>query len=157
MKPNIGISGKNLKDIVELLSDLLSNEMVLYVKTRKFHWDVAGETFMELHKLFENQYTQLETSIDEVAERIGKLGGKTIGTMNEFLKRSSLKESPGKYPSWQNMIKELMEDHETVIILLRKGVEDCQERYKDAGTADFLTKLMEDHETIAWKLRRYLN
>jgi starvation-inducible DNA-binding protein len=42
------------------------------------------ESFMEFHKLFEAQYTELEASIDEVAERISKLGGKSIGTMKEF-------------------------------------------------------------------------
>jgi starvation-inducible DNA-binding protein len=36
---------------------------------------------MEIHKLFENQYKQLEESIDEIAERINKR--KTIGTMAE--------------------------------------------------------------------------
>jgi starvation-inducible DNA-binding protein len=39
---------------------------------------------MEIHKLFENQYKQLEESIDEIAERINKLGRKTIGTMSSF-------------------------------------------------------------------------
>ncbi|WNH09328.1 ferritin-like domain-containing protein [Thalassobellus suaedae] len=36
---------------------------------------------MELHKLFENQYNELEQDLDEIAERISKLGGKPIGTM----------------------------------------------------------------------------
>ena len=55
------------------------------------------------------------------------------------------------------MIKELLADHEHIIVALRKAVDDCDEKYKDAGTADFLTGLMEDHETIAWTLRRYLD
>src|SRR5450432_1547484 len=105
MKPNIGISEKNLKKGSSLLSEVLSDEMTLYIKTRKSHWNVSGESFMELHKLFEGQYKQLEEAIDEVAERIGKLGHKTIGTMNEFLKLSSIKESPGKFSSSKEMIK----------------------------------------------------
>lgn len=157
MKPEIGISDKNMKGVVTLLSGVLSNEMVLYIKSRKFHWNVAGESFMELHKLFEKQYKQLELIIDEVAERIGKLGQKAIGTLAEFSKHSSLKEQPGKYVSADEMIKELLEDHQTVIIQLRKGITDCADQFKDAGTADLLTKHMEEHETIAWVLRRYLN
>ena len=157
MKPNIGISEKNLKSITTMLSANLADLMTLYIKTRKFHWNVSGESFMELHKLFENQYNKLEEAIDEVAERINKLGSKTIGTMEEFKSQSSLKEAPGKYPSQTEMIKELLKDHETVIIQLRKNIDECQDTYKDAGTADFLTGLMEDHETIAWTLRRYLN
>ncbi|MBK9732821.1 MAG: DNA starvation/stationary phase protection protein [Chitinophagaceae bacterium] len=157
MKPNIGISEKNLKAITIMLSAGLADAMTLYIKTRKFHWNVAGESFMEYHKLFENQYTLLEESIDEIAERINKLGSPTIGTMGEFLAQSTLKESPGKYPSSKEMVKELLNDHESVIIQLRKNIDECADTYKDAGTADFLTNLMESHETIAWTLRRYLN
>jgi starvation-inducible DNA-binding protein len=155
MKPNIGISEKNLAHVTSVLATVLADEMVLYVKTRKFHWNISGESFMELHKLLEKHYDQLAESIDAVAERINKLGAKTIGTMEEFLKETSLKESPGKYPSSKEMIRELLKDHETIIQSLRKYVDDCSEKYKDAGTADFLTGLMEQHETIAWVLRRY--
>jgi starvation-inducible DNA-binding protein len=156
MKPNIGLSEKDLKKVTGLLSAVLADQNILYSKTRKFHWNVAGESFMELHKLFEVQYTQLAEAADEVAERIGKLGGKTIGTLKEFLELASLKEAPGKYPNAKDMIKELLADHEAVIVTLRKYIDDCDEKYNDAGTADFLTALMEDHETIAWTLRRYL-
>jgi len=131
MKPNIGISEKNLKNSAALLSTVLSNEMTLYIKTRKSHWNVSGERFMELHKLFENQYKSLEESIDEIAERIGKPGQKTIGTMNEFSKCSSIKESPGKYSSSKDRLVELLKDHETVIIEFRKSIDACVEKYRD--------------------------
>ena len=156
MKPQIGITQEHLKNSISILSSILANEMTLYVKLRKFHWNVSGESFMEFHKLFEAQYTQLEASIDEIAERISKLGGKTIGTMKEFSDLTVIKESPNHYPSQKEMVKELLEDHETVIIHLRKNVDISAEENKDAGTADFLTGLMEAHETMAWTLRRYL-
>jgi starvation-inducible DNA-binding protein len=157
MKPKIGISEKKLSHVTALLEKVLSNDMILYVKTRKFHWNVAGESFMELHKLFQSHYEQLEGAIDEVAERINKLGFPAIGTMEEFLKLSGIQERPGEYLSSKNMLQELLSDHETIIILLRTDVDACSKEYKDAGTADFLTGLMETHETIAWTLRRYLN
>lgn len=157
MKPNIGIAEKDLKAIIELLSVGLSNEVILYTKTRKFHWNVCGESFMEFHKLFEVQYTELEIAIDEIAERINKLGGKTIGTFKEFSERATIKESPGEYPNAMAMVKELLEDHETIIQQLRKDVDECADKYKDAGTSDFLTGKMEEHESIAWTLRRYFN
>ena len=157
MKPNIGISKKDLNAVTDLLSIVLANEVTLYTKTRKFHWNVSGDSFMELHKLFQNQYQVLEKSIDEVAERINKLGTKTIGTMEEFIKLSAIKEHPNSYPASKEMINELLQDHELIIISIRKDIELCSEKYKDAGTADFLTGLMEDHETISWILRRYLN
>ena len=157
MHPDIGISEKKLKRVTSLLSLVLANEMALYTKTRKFHWNVSGESFMELHKLFENQYKELEESIDEIAERIGKLGQKTIGTMQEYLKLAGIKEHPGKYADSKEMLKELFKDHETVIIELRKGIEECAEKSKDSGTADFLTNLMQQHETTAWVLRKYIS
>ncbi len=155
MKPSIGISEKNLQKINSLLSKVLADEMVLYNKTRKFHWNVSGESFMELHKLFQTQYTALEEIIDEVAERINKLGSKTIGTLKEYLSLTSLKEAPGVYPTQKEMLKELLSDHETLIKALRKDIEEIADTLKDAGTADFLTGVMEQHETTAWVLRRY--
>jgi len=157
MKPNIGIADKSIKSVTGILTNVLADAMVLYSKTRKFHWNVKGESFMELHKLFEAQYTQLEEAIDEIAERINKLGMPVIGTLKEFADHASLKEAPGKYPAKNEMLKELLTDHETVIKSLRKNIDECDEKYKDVGTADFLTGLMEKHETIAWTLRRYFN
>jgi starvation-inducible DNA-binding protein len=157
MEPQIGITKQNLQKSIAILSSVLADEMTLYIKIRKFHWNVSGNSFMELHILFENQYKQLEASIDEIAERISKLGGKAIGTMKEFSELTRLKENPNKYPSQKDMLLELLEDHETIIIEQRKDVTVCAEENNDAGSADFLTGLMEDHETMAWKLRRYLS
>lgn len=156
MKVSIGLTDKSRKEVAAALSIILADEMTLYVKTRKFHWNVAGQSFMELHKLFEDQYNQLEISIDEIAERIGKLGHNTMGTMQEFSSQTRLKEYPDSYPNQKEMLKELLKDHETVITSLREDVEKCDSIHHDAGTADFLTGLMEQHETITWVLRRYL-
>ena len=147
---------KNKKAVNDLLVGILSDGMVLYTKTRKFHWNVSGPSFMELHKLFESQYEQLAEAIDEIAEKINKIGYKTPGTMTEFLKHATLQESPGKYPDQSAMIKELLADHEAVISSLRKAIDDCAEKYKDSLTADFLTDLAREHETIAYTLRRYI-
>ncbi len=157
MSPKIGLAEKDLHKSIQLLTVVLSDEMTLYIKTRKFHWNVFGESFMELHKLFESQYKELEEIIDLVAERISKLGGKTIGTMKEFTKHSRLKEVPEKYPTQKEMLKELLSDYETVIVQLRKDIDISSSKNNDAGTTDFLTGIMLEHETTAWVLRRYLN
>jgi starvation-inducible DNA-binding protein len=137
MKPDIGLAKKDLGGSISMLSIVLADEMTLYTKTRKFHWNVAGESFMELHKLFQAQYTELEETIDEIAERINKLGGKTIGTMTEFVALTRLKESPDKYPDQKDMMKELLDDHESTIVLLRKDIEACTKKSNDVGTVDF--------------------
>src|ERR1700753_1969036 len=114
MQPHIGLPEKTLKSVNSVLSTFLADAVVLYKKTRKFHWNESGESFMELHLLFEHQYKELEAPIDEIAQRINKLGGKTIGTMKEFLDLTHLSETPGKYPDRKGMIKELLDDHETI-------------------------------------------
>lgn len=157
MIPKIGIAENHLQKSNSLLSIILSDEMTIYIKTRKFHWNVAGESFMELHKLFESQYTELEAIVDTVAERIGKLGSNTIGTMNEFTLLSRIVEHPNKYPVKKAMLSELLSDHETLICELRKDVDICAKENHDAGTADLLTGIMKQHESIAWILRRYLS
>jgi starvation-inducible DNA-binding protein len=157
MLPKIGLSENHLQKGTSLLSVILSDEMTLYIKTRKFHWNVAGESFMELHKLFEAQYNELEAIIDTVAERIGKLGSKTIGTMNEFTLLSRIVEHPNKYPVQKAMLSELLSDHETLITELRKDIDVCANENHDAGTADMLTAILQQHESITWILRRYIN
>ena len=157
MIPKIGITEIKLQKSINILAVVLSDEMTLYIKTRKFHWNVAGESFLEMHKLFEAQYTELETIIDELAERINKLGGKTIGTMNEFTLLTRIVEHPNKYPVQKAMISELLSDHEIIISELRKDIDICSNDCHDAGTADLLTGILQQHETIAWILRRYLS
>jgi starvation-inducible DNA-binding protein len=157
MIPKIGIDEKHMEKSIELLSIVLADEMTLYIKTRKFHWNVAGESFMELHKLFEGQYSGLEVIIDQVAERINKLGGKAIGTMNEFTLLSRIVEHPNKYPIQKAMISELLSDHEMIISEIRKDIDVCAQETHDAGSADLLTKILQEHETNAWVLRRYLS
>ena len=110
---------------------------------------------MELHLLFEEQYNHVAEAVDEVAERISTLGGTAIGTTTEFAKESQLKETSGKVPDTQGMLKELVGDHESIVKSLREKLDDCEEKYGDAGTADFLTGLMQEHEKMAWKLRKY--
>ena len=156
MNANIGITQKNLEGVNKILTGVLSDTVLLYMKARKFHWNVSGNSFMELHKLFEKHYEELDEAMDEIAERISKLGFIVPATLAEFLKLSSIKETPGKNPDQVGMIKELLKDHETVIISLRKAIDDCEDKFKDKGTADFLTGLIQDHETLAWTLRRYI-
>lgn len=155
MKMNIGLSDQNRSGVIQVLSALLADEHVLYVKTRNYHWNVTGPQFNDLHKFFESQYDQIEKSIDEIAERIRSLGGKSPGTMTEFLKLTRLKEAPGEFPNARSMVAHLLADHEAIIRQLRTDVTACDEKFGDAGTNDFLTGLMESHEKMAWMLRAF--
>src|SRR4051812_37599284 len=66
---NIGLLDEERQAIVDILNTVLADEFVLYAKTRRFHWNVEGVHFAQLHQLFEQQYEQLAQAIDGVAER----------------------------------------------------------------------------------------
>ena len=150
---NIGISEPNKQAVADQLNKLLADEFVLYTKTRKFHWNVEGAQFHDLHLFFEKQYDQLATIMDNVAERIRKIGHYALGSMSQFLKEASLLEHEDQETTSATMLAQLLDDHETIIRRLRNEIDIFQDKYKDAGTADFITGLIEQHETMAWMLR----
>lgn len=154
--PNIGIAAENRAYVVKILVRLLSDEYVLYTRTRKYHWNVTGPRFQQLHDFFKVQYTQLEVIIDDVAERIPQLGGKTVATLEEFKQLTRLKEDVGRFPDANKMLTNLLEDHETIIRVLRTDGDACADKYHDMGTNDFLIGLMELHEKTAWMIRAHV-
>lgn len=50
-----------------ILNALLSDEYLLYTKTRNYHWNVVGPLFHSLHKFSEEQYKTLDEIVDEVS------------------------------------------------------------------------------------------
>jgi len=157
IQPNIGLDKDVLKKDNEMLNAYLADLHVLYIKTRKYHWNVAGPSFKEYHEFFEEQYKALEEMIDEVAERIRTLGGKPLSTMEDFVGGASLKEDHSGEVKTLHMFERLLADHEQVTRELRDNVNTTADELEDAGTADFLTGLMEAHEKMAWMLRKYLS
>ncbi|MBO9562777.1 MAG: DNA starvation/stationary phase protection protein [Niastella sp.] len=155
MKANIGLTDKNAQQIALTLNKILANEHILYAKTHNYHWNYVGDNFIEMHKFYEGQYEELAEMIDEVAERIRMIGHFAEGRLKEYLKLTDLEE-PATTPDQQKQVRNLLDDHETVIRQLRQQVDIMQDKLKDAGTADFLTGLMEKHEKMAWMLRSYL-
>jgi starvation-inducible DNA-binding protein len=155
MKVNIGISEKNRQAVAMALNQLLADEHILYNKTRNYHWSIEGPSFMEFHKLYEAQYNILAESIDEIAERIRTIGHFAEGRLKEIVKLATLDE-PEAPTNQQEQIQNLEADHETMIMKLRKLINDFDEKHKDIGSSDFVTGLLRQHEKMAWMLRSYL-
>jgi starvation-inducible DNA-binding protein len=156
MNVNIGITATNRQKVADELAKILADEFVLYTKTRKAHWNVEGPDFYDKHKFFEAQYEQLDEFIDQVAERIRTLGHFPPASLKAFLELTHLTEMGSKTNDSIGFIKELLEDHESIIIIMRENINKFADELKDAGTSDFLTGLMEEHEKIAWFLRAHL-
>src|SRR5258708_40347917 len=94
MKANIGLTDAHAQEIALVLNKILADEQVLYAKTRNYHWNYEGDNFMEMHKFFEGQYEELANIIDEVAERVRKIGHYAEGRLKEYLGLTQLLE-PG--------------------------------------------------------------
>ncbi|RAV29024.1 Dps family protein [Sinomicrobium soli] len=153
MKTNIGISNQNTGAVADILARLLADEYVLYTKTQKAHWNLEGMDFHTQHLYLETQYNQVHDFVDAVAERMRKIGHYAPGTLKEFLELTHLTEHYQGKNDTKGYFRELLEDHESIIVFIREHINPVSEKYKDEGTADFLTGLMEDHEKIAWMLR----
>ncbi|MXV50609.1 DNA starvation/stationary phase protection protein [Pedobacter sp. HMF7647] len=156
MTPNIGISPELLSQSAHSLNSILADEFIIYTKTRSAHWNVEGADFHSKHLFFESQYEQLDEIMDEVAERIRVLGHYAPATLKSFLELTHLNEHLHEGNSSTIFIKELLNDHESLIIRLRELINPLNTKMHDAGTSDFITGLAETHEKMAWMLRAHL-
>src|ERR687898_3430273 len=142
MTIELGISDTDRRSVADILNVVLADEYVLYTKTRNYHWNVVGPQFNDLHKFFEAQYEALDEVVDDVAERVRALGGRALGTLEEFRASARLGEKPGTVPAARDMLATLLADHEALIRALREDIDAVNDRARDVGTADFLTGLL---------------
>lgn len=156
MKTSIGIKNENLAKVAEVLVNTLADEFVLYTKTRKAHWNVEGHDFYNKHLFFESQYEELDEIIDRLAERIRMLGHYAPATLREYLALTHLSEHHLESNDSLTYIRELLSDHESIIIHLRENIENFAVEFRDSGTSDYITGLLETHEKMAWMLRSHL-
>ena len=152
----IGINEESRKAVSDQLAKLLADEFVLYTKTRNAHWNVEGTDFHSMHLFFESQYEQLDDFMDSVAERIRTIGHYAPATLKSFLDLTHLTEKTQDKNDSLSFIKELLEDHESIIEFIRGNIDPFASKYHDYGTSDYITGLMENHEKMAWMLRAHL-
>ena len=138
-------------DKISLLRQVLSESYVVYTKLQNFHWHVTGPQFHSLHTMFEAQYTELAAAIDEIAERILTLGKRAPGSMAEFLKISSIKESSNELAA-QEMLATLVADQTSLAETLEKTILLAQEDHDDV-TTDLCIRRLDVHRKNTWMLR----
>lgn len=151
---DIGIGDKDRAKIAAGLSRVLADTYSLYLKTHNFHWNVEGPMFNTLHLMFMEQYTELWTALDAIAERIRSLGYPAPGTYREFATLTSIEETDG-VPEAMEMVRLLVAGHEAVARTSR-AVFPAVEKASDESTADLLTQRLQVHEKTAWMLRSLL-
>lgn len=152
----IKLKEEKVKPVVDHLNDLLANYHIHYQKVRGCHWNVKGKSFFTLHLKFEELYTEALTTIDELAERILTLGKPPISTFKDYIKTAKLKEVDTIGMKDTAMVKEILEDMET-LIGMERDILSITADAGDDGTNDMVNRFMQFQEKNTWMLRSFVN
>lgn len=137
----------------DALQQVLADTYALYTKTQNYHWNVVGANFKSLHELFELQYTELATAVDEIAERIRALGDVIPGGFQKDASDALILADENKND--REMVQDLYEGHQAVIKTLKKA-QEAASLDKDAVTDGLVVDRLTVHEKAAWMLKATL-
>lgn len=151
-KPNIGLDGNARKSVAAALNNVLADTYTLYMKTHSYHWNVTGPRFHSLHAMFEEQYREMWAALDELAERVRALGVFAPTSGKAFSELTSIESADKEPPAAEEMVKNLLADHETLIRRAREALETADDA-DDVASEDLLTQRIQTHEKTAWMLR----
>ncbi|MPS73796.1 MAG: hypothetical protein E2590_11700 [Chryseobacterium sp.] len=105
---------------------------------------------------FETQSKQLDNIVNNIAERIRSLGQYVSATLQSYLRSTHFTEQNGEKHNNQTFIIELLQDHESLILILCEHTMSCKDDLHDVATSHFITRLLEIHQKMAWLLRSYI-
>lgn len=156
MEHTMGIKSENVARVAAQLNIFLADEFLLFTKTKKAHWNTEGRDFYEKHKFYEIQFEELDRIIDDLAERIRTLDHYPPASLKQFLQLTHLSEESWHGNDDLGYVKELLADHESMIIHFRENIDRFANELHDSGTSDFITGILERHEKMSWMLREQL-
>ncbi len=153
-KIDTGLTKAERSDVAGELTKVLADSFAVYLKTHGYHWNVRGPEFFSFHNLLEQQYRDIWAALDDIAERIRAVGVLAPQSFSGFGNLTSIKDGDPEKEATA-MLKELMQDHETLIATARKALEVADEA-GDEASADLITQRLGAHEKFAWMLRSTL-
>jgi len=130
-----------------------ASEFSFYLKTHGFHWNTTGKDFYEYHLLFERIYSDVYDAIDPFAENIRTLQvfiPASLSGLSAITQVEDCVDMPP--PSKDEMVAELIDDNETLLLLLKNAYNLC-ELYGKFGFQNFLADRLTAHEAHGWLLR----
>ena len=137
--------------ISKALNGLLADAFALYLKTKNFHWHMSGRHFRDYHLLLDEQADQIFATTDELAERVRKVGGRTLRSISEIAKVQTIKDNNEDFVPAREMLRELMNDNKHITAALRQAHEAVDE-LKDSATAGLLENWIDETERRHWFL-----
>jgi starvation-inducible DNA-binding protein len=145
------LSSNIVPEIAEALNGLVADSYALYTKTKNFHWHVSGPHFRDYHLLFDEQAAEIFATVDDLAERVRKLGARTIHSIGEIAKLQTIKDNDKDFVSPAEMLTELMNDNKLVIKRMRTAHE-IADKHEDVATASILENFIDQAEKRNWFL-----
>src|SRR5471032_752365 len=145
------LSDNAIPEIAEALNGLVADSYALYTKTKNFHWHVSGPHFRDYHLLFDEQAAEIYATTDELAERVRKLGARTIHSIGEIAKLQTIKDNNKDFVSPTDMLTELMSDNRLVIKRMR-AAHEIADKHDDVATASILENFIDAAEKRNWFL-----
>src|SRR5947209_20464879 len=105
------LTSQESQAITEALNPLIADLFALYVKTKNFHWHLAGSHFRDYHLLFDEQAEQIFASIDTMAERVRKIGGTTVRSIAHISQLQTIADDNDEFVPAGEMVHRLMNDN----------------------------------------------
>lgn len=140
--------GKREK-IVGILNARLADAIDLKSQAKQAHWNVKGMNFIALHELFDQVAGDVETHIDDIAERITTLGGTAIGTVRTAAQNSTLSEYPLEITDGAAHVDALSTALSDFGKKVRSAIGETDE-LGDADTADLFTGISRSIDKFLW-------
>ncbi|HQS98201.1 MAG: DNA starvation/stationary phase protection protein [Novosphingobium sp. 17-62-19] len=139
------------KALIDSLNGLLADYFTLYLKTKNFHWHVAGPQFHDLHLLFDTHATELFALTDVIAERVRKNGGSTLTSIGAIAGKSSIKDDDRAKVDAIDMVKTLRDDNAALVKVIR-AVKAAATEAGDNATEGLADDWTDQAEQRAWFL-----
>ena len=143
------------KALIEALNGALADTLALYVKTKNFHWHVAGPRFRDLHLLFDEQAAQLIGTVDLIGERVRKNGELTLTSIGSIAKATKVADQDDAKLDADAMVKELRDDNRKLHARLNE-VKDAAEGVGDNATSGVVDDWIDQTEERIWCLTQTL-
>jgi starvation-inducible DNA-binding protein len=140
-----------MRDLSAALNALLADFFALHMKTKNFHWHVSGPHFRDYHLLLDDQATQLFVTTDVIAERVRKLGGKTLRSVGHIVRLQRVLDNDSDALSSTEMLSELRQDNLELSARLR-GAHGLSDEYGDVASASLIETWIDEAEGRAWFL-----
>src|SRR6266700_1723139 len=145
------LSPQEARAVTEAVNPLIADAFALYVKTKNFHWHLAGSHFRDYHLLFDEQADAIFASIDIMAERVRRVGGTTIRSISHIGQLQTIEDDNNDFVPAGEMVKRLMEDNGHMAKTIRDAITVC-DKNRDSATSNALQEILDETERRKWFL-----